>query len=87
MLTTDVKSWKLIAVSRETIEEALKNLSIEPKMLPRRSNVMWNILLATEQEARQLVRSVLMSKAVWLQIEYMGIRGTKITIHGVPVDI
>lgn len=42
---------------------------------------MWNILLAAEQEARQL----LMSRAVRLQ-SIMGTRRAKITIHGVLVD-
>lgn len=40
MLTTDIKSWKLIGVSRKTMEETSKNLSIAPKVLARRSNAM-----------------------------------------------
>lgn len=45
---------------------------------------MWNILLATEQK---LAWSVLAARLVRLQVEYMGTRRTKITVHGVPVDI
>lgn len=49
LLAIDVKSRKLIAVSRETMEEALKNLNIGPKVLARRLNAMSDILLATDQ--------------------------------------
>lgn len=48
---------------------------------------MCDILLDTEQEAKQLTGSILMSKEVQLQIEYMGTCKTKITIYGEPVDI
>lgn len=47
LLTTDVKTWKLIAVSRETMKEALKALNTGAKVLARRSNAMWDNLLAT----------------------------------------
>lgn len=43
-----------------------------------------NVGLATEEETKQLTRSVLMSKAVRLQTEYMGTCRTKITIYSVP---
>lgn len=59
LLTSDVKSWKLIGVSRETMEEILKSLNIALKVLARRSSAIWDILLATEQEAKQLAGSVL----------------------------
>lgn len=87
LLTTNVKAQKFIRVSRETMEEALKSLNIVPKVKARRSNAMWDILQATEQEAKQLARSILKSKAVRLQTEYMGTRKSKITIHRVPIDI
>lgn len=64
LLTHDVKSRKSIGVSRETMKEALKSLSIGLKVLARRSNAMGNILLATEQEPRGLTGSILTSKSV-----------------------
>lgn len=45
---------KMIGVSSERIEEALKFLKIDLKILNRRSNILWDILLATEQDAKQL---------------------------------
>lgn len=51
LLTANVKSQKLIGVSRETMEEVLKSFSIAPKVLARRLNAMWDILLASKQEA------------------------------------
>lgn len=48
---------------------------------------MWDILLATEGEAKKLSGSILTTKSVRFQTEYIGTRRTKITIHGVPVDI
>lgn len=55
LLTTDVNTRQLIPVSRNTIEEALKNLQIPPKVLAKRYNVMWDLLLACEEEAKKLV--------------------------------
>lgn len=81
LLTIDMMSCKFIGVSRETREEAIKSLNIGPKVLARRSNTMWEILLANKQEANQLAGSILMSKVVWLQTESMGTGRTKITIQ------
>lgn len=46
---------------------------------------MWDVLLTTEQEAKELVGSILTTKT--LQTEYIGIRRTKVTVHGVSVNI
>lgn len=40
---------------------------------------MWDILLASKQEAKKLAESILMAKTVRLQTEYM--------VHGEPADI
>lgn len=47
----DVKTCKLVAINREAIEEAVKRLRINSKILAKHSNTMWDILLATEDEA------------------------------------
>lgn len=44
LLTTDVKTRKLVRVSRETTEKALKSLSIADKVLAKRSNAMCDII-------------------------------------------
>lgn len=41
----------------------------------------------TVEEAKMLAGSTLTTKSVSLQTEYMATRRTKITVHGVPVDI
>lgn len=46
--TTDMKSKKLIGVSRE----ALKSLNVGAKVFARRYNAMWDILLGTEEAAK-----------------------------------
>lgn len=48
---------------------------------------MWDVLLATEQEAKQLAGSSLTMKTLRLQIEYMSTRRTIVMLHGVTVDI
>lgn len=53
------------------MEKATKDLKIGPKMLAKRSYAIWNILLATEEEAKQLAGIIIMAKAVRLQTEYM----------------
>lgn len=40
LLTSDIKTWKLIGVSRENMEDALKTLHINPKVLARRTNAL-----------------------------------------------
>lgn len=61
------------------MEEALKCLNIVPKFLAKRSNVMWNILLAMVKEAKEVAGNILIIKAVCLQMEYK--RQTEITVH------
>lgn len=55
-------------------------------MLAKLSNAMSDILLATE-EVKQLAGSLLISKFLRLQTEYMGTQRTRLTVHGVPADI
>lgn len=80
LLTADVKLRKYMAVSREAMEEAIK----EAKVLARRSNAMWDILLVTEERAKSLAGSILTSKTLRFQTEYIS---TQITLHGVPTCI
>lgn len=77
---------RIITLTR-TMEETLKSLHIAPKVLCKRSNAMWDLLLGTEEDAKRLAESVLSTAAVCLQMEYMGTWQTKITVHGVSVDI
>lgn len=44
-LTMNVVTRCLIGVGRETMKEALQSLQICPKILARRSDALWNILL------------------------------------------
>lgn len=53
-MTTDMKKWWLIGVTRDNMEEALKSLQIQPKVFTRRFSAMWNILLACEEDAKNL---------------------------------
>lgn len=45
LLTMDVRTSKLISVSKEMMQEALKNFKIMPKILAKCSNAMWDVLL------------------------------------------
>lgn len=69
------------------MEESLKALNITPCILARRSRALWDLLMKSEQEVKDLGGSVLTSKTLRLQIEYMGTRRTNVTVHGVPIDI
>lgn len=81
LLTSDVKSRKSVAVKRRGMEETLKSLNI----MTRRTNDMWDVLLASE-EAKTLTRNIFTTKSVRMKDKYMGIRRTKITLHGMPMD-
>lgn len=61
LLTTDIKTIKLIGVKREIMVNALKSLKIGAKILAR-SNAMWDVLLATEDAAKTLAGSILITK-------------------------
>lgn len=87
LLTVDVKTRKLTVVSREMMEEALKTLNIGAKILSRRSSMMWDILLASEEAAKALAGSTLTTKMLRLQTKYMGTWKTCITLHRVPMYI
>lgn len=72
-------------VSREAVEEALKYLKIVLKILAKRSHLMWNILLASEMEAKELAGSILVKSrygckpSTWVR--------DKSYLHGVSMDI
>lgn len=69
------------------MEENLTALNIEAKVLARKSNAVWDILLATEEMAKTLVGSILTTKMLRLQTEYMSTWKTCITLHELPMYI
>lgn len=83
LLTTDIKSKKLIGVNMEATVEALKSLNIGAKALAHRCNAMWDILLATEYASNSLTGNIL----TYLQTESVSTRKAKVTLHGVPLYI
>lgn len=48
---------------------------------------MWDILLDSEESAKRLAGSILKTKMVRMQTEYMGTWKTKTALNGVPIDI
>lgn len=72
LLTADLKTRNLIDASRRKVWRNGPNA---------------DVLLATEEEVKKLVENVLTTKVLCLQMEYMGTRRTKITVHGVPFNI
>lgn len=87
LVTTDIKKRKLIGMNREIMKEALKTLKIGAQVLSRRSNAMSDILLATEDAVRSWAGSILLTKIVRLQTEYVETRKTNVTLHGDPFSI
>lgn len=51
------------------------------------NNGMWDKLLNSEEADKRLPGSILMTKMVMMQTEYMGIWKTKTALHRVPIDI
>lgn len=51
------------------------------------SNALWDVLLATEEEAKMLAGRTLTTKTVRLQTEYMGTRQTESTVWWTSEDI
>lgn len=76
-LMVDVKTRKLIGVSREAIEEALKYFKI-----PKDFGKMIKCYLghtSLEEEAKNLAGIILITNSLWLQTEYIGTRQSRIT--------
>lgn len=71
-MTADVNMRTFIVVNREMMEEKLEALNIGARVLARRSNAMWEILLATEKAAKALTGGVHTTKTLRLQTGYMG---------------
>lgn len=53
------------------MQEALNIWKLGAKILAKKSNVMWDIHLTTDEEAKQLAGSVRITKSISLQIEYL----------------
>lgn len=69
------------------MNQALKTFKIGNKILARRSNALWNILLAAEKDAKKLAARTMTRNSVHLQTEYMGTRMTKVIVEEVPVNV
>lgn len=69
------------------MKEPPKCLIIGTKVLARRCNAMWDILLMTEDALKALAGNILTTKSVRLQTEYMGTRKTNVTFHGASLYI
>lgn len=65
----------------------LKSLQITPIVLTKRSKSMWDSLLANEDEAKTLAGSILKTKSMRLQTEYMGTWRSRVSLNGVAVDL
>lgn len=50
-MTIDVITRKLVEISKETTEDALNSLNIGDNVLAKRSNVIWDILLDSDETA------------------------------------
>lgn len=68
-------------VNKKIMGKALKSLNIGTEILARHSNVMWDILLQTDDAAKSLADSILMMKTVRLQTEYMQARKVKVVLY------
>lgn len=83
LLTADVKNRKLIGVTREPMEQAMKSFNIPVSVLCKRNNTILDILVGKKETAGKLSENLLTTKSVWLQTKYMGPRKTNITFHSV----
>lgn len=64
LLITEVETWRLMGISKYTLEEAVKSLQITPKVVAKSSHAMWQIVLSLGEEVKQLAGSELMTKTV-----------------------
>lgn len=68
LLTTDGKT--LMAVSKDTLEEAIKSLQMTSKVMATSSHTMLNIFSLMEEEDTRLAKSVLMTKHARQDVDF-----------------
>lgn len=69
------------------MDEAIKNLNIGAKVLPRRSRGMLDNLLASDYTEKLLAVSIMTTNSLRHQTDFLGTKKTKLILDGVPLYI
>lgn len=74
-----------MGISRGTVEEAIKSLQIAPSVVAKWSHIGYHLVFGIGSLPTGWKCTP--AKTARLKIDYMGIRKTQITLHGVPLDV
>ena len=86
-VVTDLRTRRLAGLKKESFEELLKTAGIPGKYFYRRSFSTWDVLLPSEEIAKKLAISIIITKYFRLQPEYRGRRRIKVTICKVSMQL
>ena len=84
LLTHSLKLKRVVNVTREIMEQQVRSCGVPALSVTRRGYGLWDVLMATEEEAAKVWAGDHTTQLYRLQPEYMGKRRTTITIHNVP---
>ena len=87
MVVHDVNLGKLTSVDKDILASALSTCGIKPMMIAKSDYANYDLLLESEEKARDAASKVHRSKNFKMEPMYMGRRHTSLTIYNVPVDI
>ena len=85
-IITDLKTRKQAGIKKDTFEELIKAAGIPARYFCRRSFSTWDVLMPSEDLAKNLGGSNISSKCYLLQPEYKGHRRIRVTVCNVPIQ-
>ena len=87
LVVSDLKTKRLVGLSKDTFEELLRNAGIPCQYFCRKSFATWDDLLPTEEQAAKTAAKDIITKHFRLQPEYKGTRRLCVTVCNVPAII
>ena len=87
MVVHDTTQGRLISLDKDILASALNSCGIKPSIIHKSDYANFDLLLESEDKAREAASKVHISKNLRLEPMYMGRRHTSLTVFNVPIDI
>ena len=87
MVVHDINQGRLTSVDKDILASALIACGVKPLMIQKSNYANYDILLESEEKAREAAAKVHKSKNLKMEPMYMGRRHTTLTLYNVPVNI
>ena len=87
MVVHDVNLGRLTSVDKDILASALNSCGVKPLLISKSDYANYDLLLESEEKARDAASKVHRTKNFKMEPMYMGRRHTSLTVYNVPVDI